>query len=127
MAAQRRLSTNRKWTIQRLTDNVIGTQNKKTSFCVYGFNTKSIHFESISLQEKMDAVHYQLAPAFYKHSMSSYFNEAEYTTKGGQWISRFWDASTYAELIETKKKYDPKIRFACIQCVGDINGDNLGN
>ena len=45
------------------------------------------------------------------------FYEAEYTTKGGQWISRFWDASTYAELIETKKKYDPKIRFACRQCV----------
>ena len=49
------------------------------------------------------------------------------TLDHSEWISRFWDASTYAELIETKKKYDPKIRFACRQCVDDIYGDKLGN
>ena len=69
-----------------------------------------------------------VGPALYKYSKSSYFNEAEYTLNPGQWIRRFWDVSTYEDVIvPAKKRYDPDTRFACRHCAGDITGDNLGN
>mmetsp|Transcript_69489 Transcript_69489/g.175184 ORF Transcript_69489/g.175184 Transcript_69489/m.175184 type:complete len:597 (+) Transcript_69489:63-1853(+) len=45
----------------------------------------------------------------------SYYNEADYTEE--QWQSRFW-GSNYAELLRTKRKYDPDNVFTCHHCVG---------
>jgi len=113
------------------TDSVLGSKNKKTAFCVYLTNFGIEDPEKggpFSLQEKMNEAHYEIQPIMYKYSQTSYFNEAEYSLKPGQWIKRFWDVSVYEqELVETKKKYDPETRFSCRLCVGDLYGDNLGN
>jgi hypothetical protein len=45
----------------------------------------------------------------------SYYNEGDYTDE--QWQDRFW-GSNYAELVRTKRKYDPDNVFTCHQCVG---------
>ena len=68
-----------------------------------------------------------LAYEFWKHSNASYFNECLYTTKAGVWQKRFWDDDTYTRLVSVKSTVDPETRFACRHCVGNIDGDNLGN
>jgi len=45
----------------------------------------------------------------------SYYNEEDYTDE--QWQSRLW-GSNYAELLRTKRKYDPDNVFTCHHCVG---------
>ena len=75
----------------------------------------------------MAIAHYEFGPLMYKYSDNSYFNEAEYLLGPGEWISRFWDEKTYVMLVETKRDYDPETRFSCRHCVGNLNGDNLGN
>jgi len=49
----------------------------------------------------------------------SYYNEGDYTDT--LWQDRYW-GSNYAELLATKKKYDPEGMFSCHQCVGSASG-----
>ena len=125
----------------------MGSKNKKASFAIYVNDVEvilstytytmikkkttlsiqgTVHNNN-TLAEQMAITHYEFAPLVHKYTANSYFNEAEYFLKRGQWISRFWDLKTYAKLVEIKKKYDPEIRFACRHCVGNLDGDNLGN
>jgi len=48
-------------------------------------------------------------------AMGSYNNEGDYTAMN--WPQLYW-GSNYAELLRTKRKYDPTGLFSCFQCVG---------
>ena len=110
------------------TNNVLSKENRKASFILFLLAVDSPDADqSLSLKEMIDVIHFEIAPLLYRYSKSSYFNEAEYSLKDGDWISRFWDRKVYRKLVFTKLKYDPDTRFACRHCVGNLNGDNLGN
>ena len=76
-------------------------------------NNKNLTFE-----EQENWMHFTLAPAMYKFSNTSYFNEAEYTLSPGQWEERFWGKDIHCKLMDIKKKYDPDFTFACRHCIG---------
>ena len=100
---------------------------RKSYFNFYLGEVVSPSGNTLTLKEKTDIAHYEYSPILYKYSDSSYFSEAEYTLSPGQWIERFWEAKDYKFLVGVKKQTDPDIRFACRHCVGDMQGDNLGN
>jgi len=98
-----------------------GFRNASFQFFNTGVHRNGMH-RNLTFQEKQFWMHYTLAPAMYKFSKVSYFNEAEYTLDPGQWEERFWGKEKHCKLLEIKKKYDPHHRLTCRHCVGSEVG-----
>eukprot|EP00092_Neocalanus_flemingeri_P023096 GFUD01025042.1.p1 GENE.GFUD01025042.1~~GFUD01025042.1.p1 ORF type:complete len:715 (-),score=125.78 GFUD01025042.1:4-1974(-) len=84
-----------------------------------GVNSNNI---SMTFEEQENWMHFTLAPAMYKFSNASYFNEAEYTLNDGQWEERFWGKEIHCKLSQIKRKYDPDFTLACRHCIGSEVG-----
>ena len=89
-------------------------------------NNQGVHCENrkLTFEEEESWMHFTLAPAMYKFSDSSYFNEAQYTMNPGQWEERFWGKDIHCKLTKIKKKYDPDFTFACRHCIGNEVGNH---
>ena len=80
----------------------------------------------LTYEESNAWLHQVLAPAMYKYSQTSLYNEPEITMYPGQWERRFWGEENHARLLEIKKKVDPHYNLACRQCVGSEIGESWG-
>jgi len=107
------------------TGGPISSGFREASFQVFNLGVNSAKINLTFVQEE-EWMHYTLAPALYKYSNASYFNEAEYTLDPGQWERRFWGKENHCKLLEHKHKYDPDFIFACRHCVGSEVGSEPG-
>ena len=98
--------------------------SRNASFLVYSRPRISNNNRTVWVLESDEWMHQTLAPAIYKYSKSSFFNQPEYTMYPGQWERRFWGEENHAKLLETKKRYDLHYNFACNQCVVSVVGEH---
>ena len=103
------------------TDSAMSHGGRSASFGILNHSINSVKAK-LTFNEVENFLKFKLAPAMYKYTNSSYFNEAEYTLNPGQWEKRFWGKEIHCNLLKIKQTYDPNMNFACRHCVGSEVG-----